>query len=66
MRRALIRGDIREVIEERLDSEREQFDAFKESGKYDALIDSSKNIDDVHQQLRWHLAINGIGPKKRR
>ena len=64
MRRALIRGDIREVIEERLDSEREQFDAFKESGKYDALIDSSKNIDDVHQQLRWHLAINGIGPKK--
>ena len=48
MRRALIRGDIREVIEERLDSEREQFDAFKESGKYDALIDSSKNIDDVH------------------
>ena len=66
MRRALIRGDIREVIEERLNSEREQFDAFKESGKYDALIDSSKNIDDVHQQLRWHLAINGIGPKKRR
>ena len=64
MRRALIRGDIREVIEEHLDSEREQFDAFKESGKYDALIDSSKNIDDVHQQLRWHLAINGIGPKK--
>ena len=64
MGRALIRGDIREVIEERLDSEREQFDAFKESGKYDALIDSSKNIDDVHQQLRWHLAINGIGPKK--
>ena len=64
MRRALIRGDIREVIEERLDSEREQFDAFKESGKYDALIDSSKNIDDVHKQLRWHLAINGIEPKK--
>ena len=64
MRRALIRGDIREVIEERLDSEREQFNAFKESGKYDALIDSSKNIDDVHKQLRWYLAINGIGPKK--
>ena len=64
MRRALIRGDIREVIEERLYSEREQFDAFKESGKYDALIDSSKNIDYIHQQLRWHLAINGIGPKK--
>lgn len=60
IRRALIRGDIREVVEDRLDSEREQFDAFKESGKFDALIDSSKNKDEVRHRLDWILAVHGI------
>lgn len=40
-RRALNRGDGVKAIEDRLDSEREQFDKYKKSGKYNFLFDNN-------------------------
>lgn len=39
--RGLARGDNPDVLSNRLSSEREEFDAFRDSGKYDYLIDNS-------------------------
>ena len=52
-----IRGDKLDDVIKRLDSEREQFDAFKESGEYDLLFDNnccnySKSIAKLEVKLK--------------
>jgi guanylate kinase len=46
-RRAKKRGDKTDSVKNRLDSEREQFDAFKESKEYDYLIDNSGTYKEL-------------------
>ena len=58
--RASSRGDKMEDIESRLDSEREMFNAFKDSGKYDAIIDTYKTEAEVKRRMGEVLSELGI------
>lgn len=60
--RALKRGDNLIDIEARLDSEREMFDSFKNSGVYDVRIDTDDTPDNVNQKIREALEKFDIMP----
>lgn len=49
--RALKRGDKPELIEERLDSEREMFNTFYENHGYDECIDTNKSKEEIYAEI---------------
>lgn len=49
--RARKRGDKEELIYNRLDSEREEFDSFYEAEKYDYCIDTSKDLETIFKEV---------------
>ena len=49
--RAAMRGDDPAAVEARLNSEREQFNAFRESGEYDLYINGNLDKDSVYREV---------------
>lgn len=49
--RALLRGDNKEKVLKRLDSERKMFDSFRDSKQYDYYVDNSKDLKDLYSYL---------------
>ena len=62
--RALKRGDKPELIEERLDSEREMFNTFYENHGYDECIDTNKSKEEIYAEI--DSIFNKYGIKKDR
>lgn len=60
--RALNRGDNMKDIDARLDSEREMFDTFKESKKYDVCINTDDTPENVNEKIREALKAFDIMP----
>lgn len=63
LRRAIRRGDGVKTIQKRLESERDEFDSYAASNKYDFKIDTNKALPEVYSEVRAALYKSGFYTK---